>query len=75
MSAASSSSLPRVVRMHPADNVAIVVNDGGLSAGTVMPAGMAGGLVLRDKVPQGHKLALVDLAKGQAVLRYNVPVG
>jgi galactarate dehydratase len=61
--------------MHAADNVAIVANDGGLAAGTVMPAGVAEGLVLRDKVPQGHKLALVNLAKGQAVMRYNVPVG
>lgn len=57
--------------MHPADNVAIVVNDGGLTAGTVLDKG----LVLRDKVPQGHKVALSDLATGQAVMRYNVPVG
>ena len=62
---------PRVVRMHPADNVAIVVNDGGLTAGTVLDKG----LVLRDKVPQGHKVALSDLVTGQAVMRYNVPVG
>jgi galactarate dehydratase len=61
--------------MHPADNVAIIANDGGLPAGTCMPAGAATGLVLRDKVPQGHKVALVDLAAGQAVIRYNVPVG
>jgi len=61
--------------MHPHDNVAIIANDGGLPSGTVMPEGFAQGLVLRDKVPQGHKLALVDLAAGQAVTRYNVPVG
>jgi galactarate dehydratase len=62
---------PRVVRMHPADNVSIVVNDGGLTAGTVLDKG----LILRDKVPQGHKVALSDLVTGQAVMRYNVPVG
>jgi galactarate dehydratase len=28
---------PRYIRMHPDDNVAIVVNDGGLPAGTVFP--------------------------------------
>ena len=59
------------IRMHPNDNVAIIANDGGLPAGTVMPDG----LTLRDKVPQGHKVALQDIAVGQAVLRYNVPVG
>lgn len=62
---------PRVLRMHPADNVAIVVNDGGLPAGTVLD----GGLVLLDKVPQGHKVALVALAQGDAVRRYNVTIG
>ncbi len=71
MSTSSASPRPRVVRMHPADNVAIVVNDGGLPAGTVLDSG----LVLRDKVPQGHKVALTDVSPGQAVLRYNVPVG
>ena len=71
MSDIKKTVTPRVVRMHPADNVAIVVNDGGLTAGTVLDKG----LVLRDKVPQGHKVALSDLVTGQAVMRYNVPVG
>ena len=71
MSDLKKTITPRVVRMHPADNVAIVVNDGGLTAGTALDKG----LVLRDKVPQGHKVALSDLVSGQAVMRYNVPVG
>ncbi|MES2384931.1 MAG: galactarate dehydratase [Pseudomonadota bacterium] len=62
---------PLCIRMHDADNVAIVANDGGLPPGAVL----ADGLVLRDKVPQGHKVALVDLPQGTAVLRYNVPIG
>ncbi len=57
--------------MHAADNVAIVANDGGLPAGTVFPDG----LTLIERVPQGHKVALVDLPQGTAVLRYNVPIG
>src|SRR3954470_18103255 len=62
---------PLHIRMHAADNVAIVANDGGLPAGTVF----ADGLRLVDKVPQGHKVALVDLPAGSTVLRYNVPIG
>ena len=70
------SAQPLTLRMHAQDNVAIVANDGGLPAGTVLPEGVPGaGLVLRDKVPQGHKVALVDIASGQAVLRYNVAIG
>jgi galactarate dehydratase len=61
--------------MHADDNVAIIANDGGLPAGTVMPEGPAAGIMLRDKLPQGHKVALTDIASGAAVLRYNVPVG
>ena len=67
---------PLTVRMHPDDHVAIVANDGGLPAGTVLPDGDPGaGRVLRDKVPQGHKVALVDIAQGDVVRRYNVPIG
>lgn len=62
---------PHTIRMHDADNVAIVANDGGLPAGTVLPEG----LVLKDHVPQGHKVALVNLAEGAVVRRYDVPIG
>jgi len=57
--------------MHEADNVAIVVNDGGLPEGTVF----SNGLTLVEKVPQGHKVALVDLPSGATVRRYNVVIG
>jgi galactarate dehydratase len=62
---------PLTIRMHERDNVAIVANDGGLAAGTVL----ASGLVLRDKVPQGHKVALVDIPADGVVRRYDVPIG
>ena len=62
---------PLTIRMHERDNVAIVANDGGLPAG----AKLASGLTLREHVPQGHKVALVDLPEGTPVLRYNVTIG
>lgn len=62
--------------MHAQDNVAIVANDGGLPAGTLLPDGVPGaGITLRDKVPQGHKVALADIPEGGVVRRYNVPIG
>jgi galactarate dehydratase len=36
---------------------------------------LPGGLVLKDQVPQGHKVALVPLNAGDAVLRYGVRLG
>jgi galactarate dehydratase len=67
----TATRAPLYITMHACDNVAIVANDGGLPAGTTFP----NGLTLVDKVPQGHKLALVDLAAGDAVRRYNVVIG
>ncbi|MEO7497729.1 MAG: galactarate dehydratase [Massilia sp.] len=68
---APSAQTPRFIRMHDNDNVAIVVNDGGLPAGAVF----ADGLTLLEAVPQGHKVALRDIAEGAAVVRYNVTIG
>jgi galactarate dehydratase len=62
---------PRYIRMHDNDNVAIVANDGGLPAGTAF----VNGLILREAVPQGHKVALVDIDYGAPVVRYNVVIG
>jgi galactarate dehydratase len=62
---------PLTIRMHARDNVAIVANQGGLPAGTVL----SDGITLRDQVPQGHKVALVDIASGAPVLRYGIPIG
>ena len=66
-----SSDPPRLIRIHADDNVAIVVNDFGLPAGARLPSGLA----LRERVPQGHKVALDDIAEGEAVRRYNVVIG
>ncbi len=62
---------PHTIRMHSGDNVAIVANHGGLPAGTVLPSG----LVLGGHVPQGHKVALTDIAAGAAVIRYGIAIG
>ncbi len=57
--------------MHADDNVAIVANDGGLLAGTVL----ACGLVLLERIPQAHKVALTDIAVHTPVLRYGTVIG
>lgn len=62
---------PILIRMRDGDNVAIVGNDGGLPAGTELP----GGVRLLEKVPQAHKVSLVDLPAGAAVVRYGVTIG
>jgi galactarate dehydratase len=62
---------PRYIKLNERDNVAIVVNDFGLPAGSRF----ACGLKLRTFVPQGHKIALLDIAEGEPVLRYGETIG
>jgi galactarate dehydratase len=69
--AAGNPETPRVIRMHTDDNVAIVANEFGLPAGAQLPLGPT----LREHVPQGHKVALLDIPKGAPVRRYNVVIG
>ncbi|MEO8922743.1 MAG: galactarate dehydratase [Caldimonas sp.] len=61
--------------MDERDNVAIVANGGGLEAGATFASGFAAGLTLCERVPQGHKVALVDIAEGASVVRYGVAIG
>jgi galactarate dehydratase len=62
---------PRYVQVHPADNVAILVNEGGLLAGTVFESG----LTLMEAVPEAHKVALTSIPAGAPVIRYGVVIG
>jgi galactarate dehydratase len=66
-----SQQHPIYVQVHPADNVAIIVNEGGLPAGTRFDSG----LVLTESVPEAHKVALTDIPRGESVIRYGVPIG
>jgi galactarate dehydratase len=63
--------VPLYIKINPIDNVAIVVNSGGLPEGTVF----ACGLELREHVPQGHKVALRDLEQDEAIIRYGEVIG
>jgi galactarate dehydratase len=62
---------PRYIKLNERDNVAIVVNDFGLPAGS----SFACGLTLRAFVPQGHKTALADIAEGAPIVRYGEVIG
>lgn len=59
------------IKVHESDNVAIIVNDNGLKAGTRF----ANGLELIEHIPQGHKVALEPIAKGGDIIRYGEVIG
>jgi galactarate dehydratase len=66
-----NDSRPRYIQVHPSDNVAIIVNEGGLPAGTRFESG----LVLRDAIPEAHKVALGMIPEGDPAIRYGVTIG
>ena len=62
---------PLYVQVHPRDTVAILVNEGGLPAGTQFDSG----LTLVEDVPEAHKVALVDIEAGAPIVRYGSVIG
>lgn len=62
---------PLYIKVDDRDNVAIVVNDNGLPAGTIFSCGLR----LIEHIPQGHKVALTPIAQGEAIIRYGEIIG
>ncbi|MCS3405674.1 galactarate dehydratase [Serratia sp. AKBS12] len=62
---------PLYIKVHAQDNVAIVVNNDGLPKGTLFSCG----LQLMEHIPQGHKVALDDIAAGGNIIRYGEIIG
>src|SRR5471030_1619331 len=65
------ANAPLYIRLREDDNVAIIANQGGLHPG----AEFASGLRLIEQIPQGHKVALQDIAEGAAITRYGEVIG
>jgi altronate hydrolase len=63
---------PDAVRVHPTDDVAVATHP--LAAGTTVEVEGAR-VTLAEDVPAGHKIALRDLAQGEPVVKYGMPIG
>lgn len=59
------------IRINQNDNVGIVTDDQGLAPGYEL----GNGIVVKEKIPQAHKVALTEINKSNAVIRYGVPIG
>jgi hypothetical protein len=62
----------RCIHIHPDDNIAIVTGDA--AAGDKLECGDAV-VVAAGAVPRFNKIALEDIAEGDAVRRYGLPIG
>ena len=60
--------MPDFIKIDPKDNVAVALQP--ISKNTIFA-----GVTARADIPQGHKMALVNLAVNQAVVKYGFPIG
>ncbi len=73
------AGVPHVLAHSPKDNVAVVVVEG-LKAGTkalgvVTENDSSFTVEVKDDVPIGHKVALIELSEGATVIKYGQDVG
>src|SRR5258708_27856452 len=61
------------IRLHPTDDVAIAKTN--LRAGTILDLGSGVKVKVRRFIPNGHKVALRDIASGEAIRRYGQVIG
>ncbi len=59
------------------DDVAVAVRDTAPAdtTGAYLASGERFGIEVREAIPLGHKIALRDLAEGESVTEYGVPIG
>lgn len=67
----SEKMTPLYIKIHPNDNVAIIVNKGGLKKDTVFKDG----LKLLQDIPQANKILLKDVMKDEPFIRYGEIIG
>ena len=60
-------------QINPTDNVATLIGD--TPGGPVQIIGASEGLVALERILHGHKIALADIAVGEAVVKYGVRIG
>lgn len=60
--------MPEFIHIHPNDNVAVALKE--IPAGSVFQ-----GITAAETIPQGHKMALREIAAEEPVVKYGFPIG
>jgi hypothetical protein len=62
-----------IVRLASADNVAVALSD--IAAGEMALDRAELTVTARERIPQGHKIALQPIAADEPIIRFGMPVG
>jgi altronate dehydratase small subunit len=65
----------RCFQIHPADNVATLLDDAPAGPLAVLGASAGTSLSAREPISRGHKVALADIALDAAVMKFGVRIG
>ena len=65
--------MPHCFQINAADNVATLLDDG--SDAVRIIGAQSGELSLHEKINRGHKVALKDIATGEAIVKFGVRIG
>lgn len=66
------SESPKLIRIHPADNVGVAVEK--IAASTSLKIDSLT-FSTREQIPGGHKVALLPIRRGEKVVKYGYPIG
>ena len=61
-------------QINPLDNTAVLLDDAAAGDEIEILGGM-GTIVLRQDIEYGHKVALVDMPAGKAIVKYGIGIG
>ena len=66
----------RAIVLHAGDNVATIIDNGGVARSECRLRGERGGsVVLGAAIPYGHKIALADIPTGAEIRKYGLVIG
>ena len=67
--------MPRAIVLHPADNVATLLDAGRAGEACILQGEASGSVTLLQDVPFGHKVCLTATPEGGGVLKYGQIIG
>ncbi len=65
--------MPKVLHIHPADNVVVALQP--IAKGTTVAYSADAPVIAQEDIPQGHKMAIKPIAKGENVIKYGFAIG
>jgi hypothetical protein len=67
--------MKRCFQIQPGDNVAVLLEDAGAETLRVIGGCQIQSVILVQPIGLGHKVALADIAEGDPIVKFGVPIG